>query len=188
MSIIGSGAMTSSPWGDYKEQITSLALSDEITRYQKDYETSFQVAYGKKELKSLANAYVQKQQQTAANIEAAITIGSMAFSGCRSIPSISIPAGLRSIGAGAFYSCSRLENVVFGEGVTSIGDCAFGESLELTEVIIPKSVTEIGNCSFYSCGNLTDVYYNGSESEWAKIQIGSDNNHLTDANIHYNVQ
>ena len=52
--------------------------------------------------------------------------------------------------------------------------------------MIPDSVTDIGYGAFNGCASLTDVYYKGSEAEWAKISIGSNNDKLTGANITYN--
>ena len=40
---------------------------------------------------------------------------------------------------------------------------------------------------FSGCSSLTDVYYNGTAKQWAKISIGSFNESLTNATIHYAV-
>jgi hypothetical protein len=50
---------------------------------------------------------------------------------------------------------------------------------------VPESVTEIGESAFDGCTSLTDVYYIGTEEQWGEISIGSNNESLTDANIHY---
>ena len=75
---------------------------------------------------------------------------------------------------------------VIPNSVTTIGYAAFSGCSNLTSVTIPDSVTTIGSRAFYECYNLTDVYYTGSEADWAKITIGSDNSYLTRAAIHYN--
>ena len=36
------------------------------------------------------------------------------------------------------------------------------------------------------CSSLTDVYYTGAQEEWNSITIGSNNDSLTNATIHYN--
>ena len=59
-------------------------------------------------------------------------------------------------------------------------------SSAIEKVTMPESVTSIGSSAFYGCENLKDVYYVGSEEEWLKISIGSDNENLTNATIHYN--
>ncbi|MCD8001306.1 MAG: leucine-rich repeat protein [Oscillospiraceae bacterium] len=91
-----------------------------------------------------------------------------------------------SIGNYAFYECSSLTSVTIPNSVTSIGDRTFGWCSSLTSVTIPVSVASIDTRAFYGCSNLTDVYYSGSEDDWNTIAIGSDNECLTSATIHYN--
>ena len=90
-------------------------------------------------------------------------IGDFAFSGCIGLTSIVIPDSITGIGWGAFVGCSAL-----------------------TSVVISDSVTNMYECAFDSCFGLSDVYYTGTEFEWKKISIGSYNDPLTSATIHYN--
>ncbi len=76
-------------------------------------------------------------------------------------------------------------NLIIPNGVTSICAGAFGFCDALTSIAIPDSVTNIGTFAFYNCNNLTDVYYSGTEQEWNLIEIGSYNENLTNATIHY---
>ena len=73
------------------------------------------------------------------------------------------------------------------DGVTSIGIDAFGNVETLTSITIPVSLTTVSWYAFDGCSALTDVYYAGSESEWDAISIGSENDELTGAVIHYAV-
>ncbi|MBQ2903186.1 MAG: leucine-rich repeat domain-containing protein [Clostridia bacterium] len=136
------------------------------------------------------------------------SIGYYAFSYCTSLTSITIPDSVTSIGAGAFEYCSSLTSITIPNSVTSIDNKAFARCSSLTSITIPDSVTIINNAIFSGCGNLTsvtignsvtsiihdafygcysltDVYYNGSEEEWNLITIGSNNDCLTNATIHY---
>ena len=79
------------------------------------------------------------------------------------IGEVTIPNSVISIGNGAFYHCTSLKSV-----------------------IIPNSVTNIESYAIYNCESLKDVYYTGSQSDWKKISIGSYNDCLTNATIHYN--
>ena len=83
---------------------------------------------------------------------------------------------------------SKIKSVVIENGVTSIGLYAFRECTELTRITIPVSVTSIEKSAFYNSSALKNVYYNGSKSQWDKINIGSSNTPLTNANITYKVE
>ena len=86
-----------------------------------------------------------------------VSIGSSAFSGCRSLTSVTIPNSVTSIGVGAFDSCSGLTSVTIGNGVTSIGVNAFTECCSLTSITIGNSLTSIGGSAFSGCSSLTSV-------------------------------
>ena len=71
------------------------------------------------------------------------------------------------------------------DGVSSIGNYAFSYCRGLTSVTIPDSVSSIGKYAFWDCRGLTTVYYAGTEAEWSKISIDSDNSNLTSATRYY---
>lgn len=68
---------------EYSENATPEEMANltqqTYDKYQKEYEDSFAKAYGKKDVKALAEAYVLKQQQGVANIEMGLNIASMAL-------------------------------------------------------------------------------------------------------------
>ena len=109
-----------------------------------------------------------------------------AFHECSSLSSIEIPEGVTEIGSYAFSGCSSLSRIEIPEGVTEIGDCAFNGCSSLSNIEIPEGVTEIGDCAFDGCSSLSDIYYRGSEEQWSAISIGTDNDPLTEATIHFN--
>ena len=85
------------------------------------------------------------------------TIGSWAFSDCRSLRSVTIPDSVTTIGDQAFRNCISLTSVTIPDSVTTIGNNAFDWCYRLTSVTIPDSVTTIGDLAFYGCSSLTSV-------------------------------
>ena len=115
-----------------------------------------------------------------------ISIGDGVFLGCTSIKEVTIPNSVTKIGNRAFDYCSSLTNIKIPNSVTKIGNWAFYYCTSLKKIEIPNSLASIGYSAFSDCTNLKDVYYAGSKEEWEKINIGNDNEYLTNATIHYN--
>ena len=113
------------------------------------------------------------------------SIGSFAFSGCEGLTSITIPDSVTSIGDGAFFGCRSLTSITIPDSVTSIDWDTFSYCSSLTSITIPDSVTSIDYAAFSGCSSLKDVYYSGTQEQWKKISIGSNNSRLTSATIHY---
>ncbi len=86
------------------------------------------------------------------------TIGSSAFSFCKSLTSVTIPESVTTIGASAFHRCDSLTSVTIPDSVTTIGNYAFYVCGSLTSVTIPDSVTTIGERAFEYCFSLKTVY------------------------------
>ncbi|MCD8128666.1 MAG: leucine-rich repeat domain-containing protein, partial [Oscillospiraceae bacterium] len=107
------------------------------------------------------------------------------FYQCSGLLSVIIPESVTSIDERAFEGCSSLTSITIPDSVTSIGDSTFRKCSSLTSVTIPSSVTSIGSSAFRDCSSLTDVYYSGNETDWDAIEIGSSNECLTSATIHY---
>lgn len=70
-----------------------------------------------------------------------------------------------------------------GLPVTAIGYGAFAGCSDLISITIPSSVTVIGDGSFEGCTDLETVYYDGSETEWSRIDIGDNNASLSDRDV-----
>ena len=97
-----------------------------------------------------------------------------------------IPDSVTTVGDSAFEYCVELTSVTIHNSVKAIEDSAFRACDKLTTVTIGDGVTTIEDTAFLYCDSLTDVYYKGSEAQWQQISIGSSNDYLTNATIHYN--
>ena len=79
----------------------------------------------------------------------------------------------------------RAKEVVLSEGITELDRGALAYCQKMVRLTLPQTLKKVRDFAFYRCASLKDVYYNGSKSAWKKISIGSDNESLTDAAIHY---
>lgn len=113
-------------------------------------------------------------------------IGYCAFDGCYKLSILEMSDSVESIGDSAFANAYGLTTIPIGKGVKSIGEYAFNQCSHATSVNIPVSVNSIGDKAFVSCHKILDVYYEGTEEEWGSITIGTGNDYLTNATIHYN--
>lgn len=85
-------------------------------------------------------------------------IGKNAFSGIKSIKSVSLPSTLTEIHAKAFRLCDNLETVTFSEGLLKIENEAFYGARALRAAILPETLTELGAYAFEYCKSLKEVY------------------------------
>lgn len=104
------------------------------------------------------------------------TIAPNAFSGCRSLTSITIPGCVTDIRAAAFAYCGALTSIIIPNGVTTIGDNAFFDCVKLASVTIPGSITYIGEWAFEWCTGLTKTSFTGTIADWCKINFASASN------------
>ena len=107
-----------------------------------------------------------------------VSIGSMAFKGCTSLETITIPSSVNAIGDyafencislttlvhenevlgnGIFKGCILLDDVVINAGTTNINDEAFMDCESLTNIILPNSINRIGDHAFENCTSLNEI-------------------------------
>lgn len=140
--------------------------------------------------------------------EGTTEIENYAFHGCTSLTSITLPDSCGRLGMGAFggsglqsiempermnyidcaFSYSQLETVEWPTGADTIYSGTFYKCEQLTSVTLPNTLVSIRDAAFQDCENLTDVYYQGTEEEFAGIEIGESNEALLNATIHYNAE
>ena len=163
----------------------SSLTSINVARGNNYYSGNNGVLFNKKKTELIR--YPEGKSQTSYTIPNSVTsIGAGAFYGCTGLTSITIPNSVTSIGEMAFLCCRSLTSITIPDSVTSIGYGTFADCTGLTSITIPNSVTSIEDAAFDGCASLKDVYYTGSKDEWKAISIGSDNEYLLNATIHYN--
>ena len=113
------------------------------------------------------------------------TIENCMFEGCSNLTSVTLPNSITSIGISAFLDCKSLKNVILPNELTQIDMNAFQNCTSLESVFIPLSVTHIGQYAFDNCAELKTIYYEGVAKQWEAIDIRTDNDSLTTADIIY---
>ncbi|WP_295158021.1 leucine-rich repeat protein [uncultured Ruminococcus sp.] len=96
-----------------------------------------------------------------------------------------IPKGVTTVNDECFRESKYLEEVKLPDTLTDIGYLSFGVCLSLKKITIPASVTSIDDYAFYYCTGLKDIYYSGTQAQWAAISVGSGNESLKRATVHY---
>ena len=136
------------------------------------------------------------------------SIEESAFYSCRNLSSIKMGNGVRTIGKKAFYNCDGFYSLRLSNKLETIGTEAFNYCAKMHDIYIPPTVTTIPNSAFYYCTNLinvtigkvssignnafassrylANVFFIGSEEEYEKIEIGSNNAYFTNARTFYN--
>lgn len=129
-------------------------------------------------------AFVNSRLKNIKMFNSVISIGEHAFANC-GLENVIMSNNITSLGEGAFYYSASLKSVTIPNNITTIERNTFLGCKSLTSITIPNTVKSVGNYAFDKCLNLSDVYYTGTEEQWNKIQIGSNNECLTNANIHF---
>ena len=96
-------------------------------------------------------------------------IGFVAYSGCNSLTSVTIPYGVTSIDSFAFNGCTSLSFVDIPDSVIVINGSAFQGCASLTSLTIPVSVEMLGFCLFPRCVSLKSINYAGTVKQWREL-------------------
>ena len=153
---------------EYCSSLTSISLPEHITEIQ-------------------SSAFCECRSLAEFKIPSGVTqIGNSAFSNCKALAKIEIPQNVSKIEFSAFSGCSKLTEIKLPVGIASIDRWTFSNCHSMQKIEVPASVQKIEQSAFYNCRSLTEVFYEGSEDDWQNITVGSSNESLTNAEIHYN--
>ena len=97
------------------------------------------------------------QNDTFSVPEGVTSIGSYAFSGCRTLVEIVLPDSVTRIGEGAFESCEGLERIAMGSSLRELGSNAFTTCTALSEISLPDTLEAIGDAAFSWCTSLQAI-------------------------------
>ena len=92
------------------------------------------------------------------------SIGDNAFASCDALTTVSMPNSVTELGYGIFDSCISLTNVSLGNRIPAITRSMFYDCFKLTKIVIPDSVEKIDDFAFCECYRLADVKF-GSNVE-----------------------
>lgn len=85
------------------------------------------------------------------------SIASGAFSFCKNLNSVTVPAGVTRIQGEAFSDCYDLQNAELPEGLTFLGNRAFVCCKALERINLPRSLTRMDEAVFTSCYSLEEI-------------------------------
>ena len=171
LTISGSGAMTSHPWDGYKNYISSIKFTGNISTICSyafsncnniervsipDSVTS--IGYSAfKDCKNLNGVVFSKNSNLTTINDYYDNSGYGIFQNCINLSAVVLPNKLTSIPRETFKGCTNIESVTIGNSVTSIGAGAFEKCYNLTSIIVPDSVEKIKEYTFFDCSSLSSV-------------------------------
>lgn len=87
-------------------------------------------------------------------------IPAYAFTSCKKLNNIVLPASVKTISNYAFTNCESLESIVLSQNLVSIGEKAFKGCKSLKTITLPDAVQSIGAMAFYDCESLKEASLN----------------------------
>ena len=82
------------------------------------------------------------------------TVDMGAFSGCKTLHSVTIPDGVKTIDVQAFHRCENLEEVVLPGSLVTIGYASFRDCGKLRSINLPEGLQHIDDYAFKKCVGL----------------------------------
>ena len=151
LTISGTGDMTSSPWYDCAESISSVVIN-----------------YGATSISDWAFADCSNLKSISIP-DSVESTGDGTFAGCSRLSGIKIPDSVKIIGNWMFRDCSSLNNIKIHNRVTIIGVGAFFNCKSLTSINIPDSVICIESGAFSYCTALINIEVDSNNRNYSSV-------------------
>ncbi len=107
-------------------------------------------------------------------------IGKRAFAGMSNLKEVVMGNNITQIGNYAFYDCDKLVTINISNGLTTIPTGMFSSCESLDSITFSTNITRIDVGAFKNCNGISVVFYDGTESQYNNIVIGSQNGNLPD--------
>lgn len=105
-----------------------------------------------------SSAFTNCRELTNIKLPATLTsIGHEAFAGCLGLHNIHLPPSLREVKMAAFLNCSALTFISWPASVVEVPRNCFVACKGLRQIELPEGVTTIRQDAFCDCASLTDV-------------------------------
>lgn len=108
-------------------------------------------------------------------------VAASAFLGNKTVKSVTLGAGVKTIGVAAFADCTALASMdAASSSLTRIANAAFLGCDALVSVSLPSTLGSIGVDAFLACDALTTLAFDGDGAAWTRVSIGAHNDVLND--------
>ena len=119
-------------------------------------------------------AFYENERIRTVQIPSTVTvIGDMAFSGCKELVYIVVDSANRSY--------RDINGVLYDKDRTTL--IAYPAANQSTTLELSSKITTIADMALYGCTNLKNIIFDGSPSEWERLQIGTLNYSLFSATV-----
>ncbi|MBQ9467235.1 MAG: leucine-rich repeat protein [Muribaculaceae bacterium] len=149
IAAIGNAAFRNTPWLAAMTGKGLIYIGRVAFKYVGTVPSSVPLEIADGTLGIAGGAFSDCKTLTAISLPASLThIGTMAFSNT-GLTTIDIPQSVTSIGGGAFSGCDKLIEIEIPDGVTTINGALFSHCTSLSRVKLPKAFTSLGAQVFY---------------------------------------
>ena len=202
---VGANAFAGTPWLNAQKDEFLVVGDGVLLRYSGEAAT----ITIPENVKHLADAFYCNVTLTTVDIgDNVLTIGEQAFAYCSRLAEVKIGKNVRQIASYAFYNCTLLSSVVFPDTLERVGEFAYGQCMGITRLIFGKNTSRLSPYAFHFCTNLTYVYipialkeipenvfgdcyafslimYEGTEAQYAEINVDDTNFRMESAHVVY---